>query len=280
MKFVDPKNDVAFKKIFGSEHKTEILISFLNAVLDLTGDHEIQTVQILNPFQSPRIAELKYTILDVKATDKRGVTFIVEMQAENKVGLKKRFTYYASRAYVSQIERGSDYPKLNQVIFIGVLDFNLFASTHYLSRHWILNTETHERESEDLEFNFIELPKFTRSEAEIETTLEKWVYFIKHAADLTVVPDNADTAPLQAAYEIADRFNWTREEMDLYEYWDIKDQDVRGAIQFAAEESRREGQQVQAIAAARRMLARGYDVAEIADVTGLSPAEIAALAEG
>ncbi|MBL7063941.1 MAG: Rpn family recombination-promoting nuclease/putative transposase [Anaerolineae bacterium] len=289
MKFVDPKNDVAFKKIFGSEHKTEILISFLNAVLDLTDDHEIQTVQILNPFQTPEIKILKSTILDVRATDKRGVTFIVEMQAENKVGLKKCFTYYASKAYISQIERGSDYPKLNQVVFIGVLDFNLFSSTHYLTRHWILNTETHERELEDLEFNFIELPKFTKSEDEIETILEKWVYFIKHAADLTVVPANADTAPLQAAYEMADHFNWTREELDLYDYWDIKEQDIRGAIQFAAQvaaeenlqkgrrEGLQEGKQKQAIATAREMLADGLDHVAITKYTGLSPEEITAL---
>lgn len=71
--------------------------------------------------------------------------------------LEKRFTYYIAKAYVSQIERGEDYPKLNQVIFIGVLDFTLFEEEDYLTRHLILNTSTHEQELQDLEFNFIEL---------------------------------------------------------------------------------------------------------------------------
>ena len=88
MKFVNPKNDVAFKKIFGNEQKSEILISFLNAVLNLTGEKEIQAIKILNPYQAPKIEALKYTLLDVRAKDKRGVTFIVEMQVERVAGLR------------------------------------------------------------------------------------------------------------------------------------------------------------------------------------------------
>ncbi len=65
MKFVNPKNDVAFKKIFGSADKTNILISFLNAVLCLTGYKEIHTVELLNPYQTPKLASLKNTILDI-----------------------------------------------------------------------------------------------------------------------------------------------------------------------------------------------------------------------
>ena len=82
MLFVNPKNGVAFKKIFGNEQHKEILISFLNAVLNLHGVHEIADLTILNPYQAPKLAELKYTLLDVRAIDKRGVTFIVEMQIE------------------------------------------------------------------------------------------------------------------------------------------------------------------------------------------------------
>ena len=296
MKFVDPKNDVAFKKIFGSEHKpdtstglsTRILISFLNAVLDLTGDREIQTVQILNPYQTPRIAELKYTILDVKATDRRGVTFIVEMQVENMEALKKRFTYYIAKAYVSQIERGEDYPKLNQVIFIGVLDFTLFEGEDYLTRHLILNTSTHEQELKDLEFNpstgsghcFIELPKFTKSEAELETDLEKWVYFIKHAGDLEVIPESADFEAIQTAYEEAKRFNWSKEDLEVYEYRGIKIQDARGAVQLATKKGIKKGEHRKAAEIARNLLQLGLDVAQIAQATGLSSTEIADLAEG
>ncbi|MCP4131705.1 MAG: transposase, partial [bacterium] len=79
MEFVGIKTDIAFKKVFGNENKREILISFLNSVLGLDGVHEIKTITILNPYQAPKLEGLKETILDIRAVDKRGVTFIVEM---------------------------------------------------------------------------------------------------------------------------------------------------------------------------------------------------------
>jgi len=78
MNFVDPKNDIAFKKIFGDSSKTEILVSFLNAVLELPSP--IASLKIATPYQTPQIEELKYTSLDVKAVDSNGREFIVEMQ--------------------------------------------------------------------------------------------------------------------------------------------------------------------------------------------------------
>ena len=269
MKFVNPRNDVAFKKIFGNEQKKDILISFLNAVLNLTGEKEIQELEILNPYQAPKIEALKYTLLDVRAKDKRGVTFIVEMQVEHVIGLRKRFAYYVAKAYASQIERGEDYPKLNQVIFIGILDFAEFESEHYLTRHLILNTETYRQEIQDLEFNFIELPKFIKKEAELETILEKWIYFIKHAGALEIIPANADATPLKAAYEVANTFSWTREELEVYDYWGIKAQDERGMVEFAVAAEKR--------TTACKMLAKGYGPSEISEFTGLSAEEIMAL---
>ena len=275
MKFVNPKNDVAFKKIFGSEDKTDILIAFLNAVLGLTGQKAIQAVQILNPYQTPKLETLKMTILDVKATDKRGVTFIVEMQIEHTAGAKKRFTYYTAKAYVSQIERGEDYPKPNQVIFIGILDFKLFEQNEsYLSRHQILDRETCKQELKDLEFNFIELPKFKKKADEVETVLDKWVYFIKHADDLEVMPAHVGDEPaLQSAYQVANQFGWSQEDIEAYEYRGIKIQDARGALQLAEQR----GRLAERYETARKMLAKGYAPAEITALTGLSSADLADL---
>jgi predicted transposase/invertase (TIGR01784 family) len=277
MQFVDPKNDVAFKKIFGTEERKEILISFLNAVLDLTDDREIEEIAILNPYQTPKIEALKNTLLDVKARDKRGVTFIIEMQIEYTVGLKKRFLYYTAKEYVAQIERGEDYPHLNQIIFIGILDFNAFRGQSYLIRHLLLNAETHAQELEDLELNFIELPKFTKQENELETTLEKWIYFIKNAGDLEVIPASADLRPLRVAYEVANSFSWKREDLEIYESRGIKIQDERGAIQHALEQGLQEGEQRGRQKVARAMLAAGVDRALITNVTGLAAAELATL---
>ncbi len=273
MKFVNPKNDVAFKKIFGDEQHTIILISLLNAILKLEGERQIQTIELLNPYQAPQIDMLKETVLDIRATDQRGITFIVEMQVENLEGLLKRFVFYAAKAYSSQIEKGEEYPRLNQVILIGILDFNSFEGDAYLTRHLILNTETLKQEIKDLEFTFIELPKFTKTEEELESVLDKWIYFIKHAYTLDAIPPNVDEAPLQAAYERANKFSWSREELEIYDYWSMKAQDARGSIEYAY----KEGRQDRTIEIARSMLANGADMSLVIECTGLSAEEVEGL---
>jgi predicted transposase/invertase (TIGR01784 family) len=288
MKFVSPQNDVAFKKIFGNEERKDILISFLNAVLGLSSDREIADIEILTPYQVPRIEMLKYTLLDLRARDKRGVTFIVEMQVEHVEAYKKRFLYYTAKAYSSQIERATDYPRLNQVIFIGILNFLAFEGPSYLTRHLIVNEETCQQSIEDMVFIFIELPRFTKQEEELETLLEKWVYFIKHASDLEVIPANAvDIDPLRAAYEMANRFGWSRAEMEVYDYWDMKAQDEQGAISAAEkrgvqqglQQGLQQGEQQKAQAIARNLRASGMDTAQVAALTGLSLEEVEAIDE-
>ena len=115
MIFADPKNDLAFKKIFGNEQHKEILISFLNAVLDFKKGYTIVDVALANPYQVPRIPELKETILDIKATNKNGETFIVEMQKKDVGDFTKRSLYYTSKAYVNQIDVAEKYLELKKV---------------------------------------------------------------------------------------------------------------------------------------------------------------------
>lgn len=286
MKFVDPKNDVAFKRIFGDDQHKAVLISFLNAVLNLSEAKEITTVEILNPYQTPHLALLKHTLLDVRATDKRGISFIVEMQNDRVPGLRKRFQYYAAKSYTQQIERGESYPKLNQVIFIGILDFVEFGSQNYLCRHILLNVETGIQELHDLEFNFIELPKFTKSEHELESILDKWVYFIKYAADLAIIPPHADATPLREAYEVANQFGWSKEELELYDYWSMKEQDERGAVELALEtgmqqgiqqgmqQGMQEGDKTARLEMTNAMLKDGMPLETILKYTGLTVADL------
>jgi predicted transposase/invertase (TIGR01784 family) len=224
MQFVDVKTDIAFKKIFGNEQHKEILIGFLNAVLDLEGEKSIREVTLKNPWQAPDIPIFKETILDIKAVNHRGITFIVEMQVKDHPCFDKRALYYSAKAYTGQIKRGEDFPKLNQVIFIGILDFNSFDGENYLTRHLILNKETLKQELPDLEFNFIELRKFNKNEDELKSIIEKWIYFIKNAENLTMIPKSAEEIPeLKEAYTQAAMKAWSQEELEIYEYWQIRD---------------------------------------------------------
>jgi predicted transposase/invertase (TIGR01784 family) len=225
MQFADIKNDIAFRKIFGNETKKEILISFLNAVLKLEGKRQITWVEILNPYQVPIVLGAKSTILDIKAKDKAENEYIVEMQVTERTGFAKRIVFYSSKSYSSQLNIGEDYNKLKPTIFIGILNFEFLEGENYLSRHLILDVETQEHKLKDLDFNFIELPKFNKKEAELETLVEKWVYFIKNAENLTVIPPNIDDEGLKAAYTEADRHTWKKVDLEAYSYARMREVD-------------------------------------------------------
>ena len=272
MRFVDPKTDIAFKKIFGSSEHKIVLIEFLNAVLEL--EYLIVDVTILNPYQAPKIIGLKETILDVRAKDQKGREFIVEMQVEKDTSFYKRAIYYSSKAYVQQIAKGENYKRLKPVIFIGILDFQVFESENYLSKHLILNVETQEHSLKDLEFNFIELAKFNKKEEELESLVEKWVYFLKHAYSLETVPSSADTEGLKQAYEIANQYGWNQKELDIYEYQEMQKQKLESVIETSHEEGKVEGEKSKQLEIAKNLLVAKVDIAIISQGTGLSIEEI------
>ncbi|MBF0591863.1 MAG: Rpn family recombination-promoting nuclease/putative transposase [Nitrospirae bacterium] len=232
MRFADVKSDIAFKRIFGNENKKAILISFLNSVLDLNGNKEIEDIVILSSDQAPKVDELKHTVVDIRAVDRRGIIFIIEIQIQRQTGFEKRVLYYTSKAYVNQLLKGDDYPKLNQVIFIGIVDFEMFEGNNYLTRHLILNTATLNQDLKDFEFNFIELPKFNKKEDDVESVVDKWTYFIKNAPSLQMVPKSADFVEIKEAYEIANTSTWSKEDVDIYNDWLVDLQTYKGIIEY------------------------------------------------
>ena len=233
MKFVDIKNDIAFRKIFGNENKKVILISFLNAVLHLEGDKRIKSIIIENPFQLPILPNMKASIIDVKAKDFRGNTFIIEMQVADVVAMDKRLLYYTSKGYSQQIVSGEKYTELNPVIFIGIFDFDFTEGADYFSHHAICNVKTKERVIKDMDFYFIELPKFTKLAKDLDNITDKWIYFIKEAENLDVIPENLDDEGLTEAYTDANKNTWTKEELAAYDYAAMREQDEKGREQKA-----------------------------------------------
>jgi len=291
LKFADPKNDLAFKKIFGNEKHKNILISFLNAVLDFTGDKEIVDVELVNPYQVPKIPELKETILDIKAKNKSGESFIVEMQKKDVGDFTKRSLYYTSKAYVTQLDKGKDYSKLKKVYFIGILNFNIFENKNYISRHLIINQETSTQDLKDFEFTFIELPKFDKKLNELNSVLDKWIYFIKNAENLEMIPKEFKNQEFKEAFEIAKQTAWNKDELEVYEYIALKEADEINALRTAEkkglqkglekgrEEGLKEGEKNAKIEIAKKSLKKGIDIETISELTNLSIEEIKKIKE-
>lgn len=109
-RFLDPKSDIVFKKIFG-ENK-DLVKSFLNSLLPLESDGLIETIEYLSPEQVPVIPSLRRTIVDVKCRDQQGRIFIVEMQLDWSTSFMKRLQFGAAKAYVSPLDKGQEYASL------------------------------------------------------------------------------------------------------------------------------------------------------------------------
>ena len=270
MKFVDVTNDIAFRKIFGNDSKKKSLISFLNAVIDLPKNEQIIDVEITNPYQLGKLSGGKSTIVDVKAKDEKGNIFIVEMQVAELDYFHKRILYYTSQSYVSQLDEGIAYKKLKPVYFIGILEFEIGQNPNYFSRHKVLDIETKEQVIQDVEFNFIELPKFNKTIDQLETNIDQWTYFIKNAENLTLMPESVKDEGLKEAYTEANQQNWTKLELEDYLRASIKEQDEIGRIEFAEKKAEKE----KAMKIGKAMKENGEPVEKIMLYTGLTKQEI------
>ncbi|MGL6140627.1 MAG: Rpn family recombination-promoting nuclease/putative transposase [Planktothrix sp.] len=235
MRFINPKTDFAFKKIFGSEDSKDILISFLNSIL-YPESHAIEDLTILNPYQAPKIRGIKDTYLDVKATITGNQTVIIEMQVLNVEGFEKRILYNAAKAYSIQLKSGEDYTLLNPVIAVTITDFEMFPNLDKVISRFILKEKDFlvDYLIYDIELVFVELPKFHSSINELETLTDKWIYFIKSAKTLETVPETMANIPqLQKAFTIANEATLTPEELEDLEKREIYIYDQRNAIKKA-----------------------------------------------
>ncbi len=291
MKFIDPRIDYAFRKIFGSEDAKEILISFLESLMGLEGEKRIRDIVITDPYLLPTVKALKTSILDVRCTDHRGISYIVEMQVRKVRAFLRRIQYNASKTYAGQIATSDDYPKLNQVIAVTITDFSLFDSfAHYVSRHITQEEKSGEHYLTGIIYYFIELPKFEKELNEIESVLDKWIYFIKKARELEEIPEKFRSGPFDRAFQKAMIANMNPRELEDYDKACMAVADARGAIELAMEEGRKEGESIgmekgekigmekggkaEREKIAKNMLQSGMDTAQICQLTGLSKEEI------
>lgn len=246
--FADPKTDFVFKRIFGAEARKPLLVALLNHLLELEGDRRILDVQYLTGEQHIDVSELKLSIVDVKCTDATGRRFVVEMQVLKVEGFEKRVVYNASKAYVMQLRNAEEYPALCDVVGVTICNFNLWSDTDtegrfkvpMLSRWRMQEQHSGERGLSQVQYVFLELPKYEAGEAP-RSLVEKWAYFFREAKNLDVVPPALSETPFREALEVARTTTFSAEEWEAYERAKIAEQDARGALSVARQEGRQEG---------------------------------------
>ena len=133
-----------------------------------------------------------------------------------------------------------------------------------------------------MDFYFIELPKFIKPLSDLIEVTDKWIYFFKEAKTLHVIPENVDDEGLKAAYHDANKYSWSKEELDAYDYAAMRDQDERGktelAIRRAEERAEKRGEERGEKRGEERIAKKLKDMGvsneDIKNATGLSDEEI------
>lgn len=251
-RYINFYTDFAFKKIFGTEANKDLLISFLNGLLNFQGDDEIIDLTYMNTEHIGDSASERRAIYDVYCQTKDGDRFIVEMQKAKQYNFKDRSLYYSSFAIREQGQKGArsnmswDY-SLSPVYVIGILNF-LMDETEEASNEVITKVKLKDEKNRDfsdkLNFVFVEMPKFRKTEAELETIIDKWLYVIKNLYHLQGKPAALTEGVFRKLFEVAEIAAFTKDERYDYEESLKNFRDMYNSLTTAENKGRAEGLEV------------------------------------
>lgn len=287
-KYINPHTDFGFKRLFGSEFNKELLISFLNALF--AGKQEIKDVTYMNTEQLGERIESRRAIFDVYCETENGEKFIVEMQNVYQEFFKDRTIYYSTFPIREQAKTGEWDFHLNGVYTVGLLNF-IFENKGESAKRMqhevkLMDVDTKEVFYDKLTYLYVEIPKFNKVEAELETMYDKWMYVLKNLSRLLERPAALQERVFTKLFEQAEIAKFNAQELKAYEesmnaYRDIVNAiNTEGKIKYAEgredgrAEGRAEGMEKRNIEIARNMLGNGESIDKIMLYTGLSKEDI------
>lgn len=288
-RYVNFYTDFAFKKLFGTEMNKDLLISFLNALLQ--GREVVLDVNYLN---TEHLGTQEYdsrAVFDVYCKNDKGEVFLVEMQKGEQQFFKDRSIYYSTFAIREQAPRGEWNYELKGVYTIGILNFcfDKEREGNYYHEVKLMDTATKEVFYDKLVFIYLEMPKFTKQENELESLFDKWLYVIRNLAALMERPRVLQEKVFAHLFEAAEIAKFSRVERYEYEeslkaYRDwfsvMATAELRGeerGKEKGLKEGLEKGRIEERLRNARGLKARGVDAEIIAQVTGLSVDDILGL---
>ena len=299
-RFINPFTDVGFKRIFGQEVNKDLLIDFLNNLLE--GEKRVTDITFLDKELPAEFEGDRGVIYDIYCTNEDGEQFIVEMQNREQVYFRERALYYLSQAVARQGEKGVDW-KFNLKAVYGVFFMNFrlkdVMPDKFRTDVVLADRDTHEPFSDKLRFIFLQLPCFTKEEDECGNDFERWIYVLKNMETLQRMPFKARKAVFEKLEKIVDIASMSRGERMKYDEAIKVYRDNMAAMEFAklkglaegeakgrAEgeakgraEGRAEGEKKERLRNAAGMIKNGIPENVISDITGLSIEEIKALKE-
>ena len=286
-RYINPYTDFGFKKLFGTEMNKDLLISFLNSLF--SGQEVIRDVQYLNSEHFGDGYLNRKAIFDVYCENEKGEKFIVEMQKAEQDYFKDRSIFYATFPIREQAPRGEWNFQLKSIYTVGILNF-VFPDDEYSDECFhhevkLMDTEDKHVFYDKLTFVYLEMPKFNKGEDELVTMFDKWLFVLRNLSRLLDRPAALQERIFTKQFEQAEIARFTPKERQDYEesikvYRDLTNV-VRTAERKGREagraEGREEGRATGLKEVARRMKDKGHSPEAIAELTGLTPADIQSL---
>ena len=218
--FINPFTDFGFKKIFGEEASKPHLIDFLNSLLP--PDNQVKDLTFQNLEQLPRGENDRKAVYDIYCQGLDGEFFIVELQKLKQNFFKDRTLFYATFPIQEQAQKGEWDFRLEPVYCIGVLGFTFNNDKNTLNRAEVVHTvqlkdQHNEVFYKKLTFIYLQIPNFNKSLEQLETRLDKWLYFIKNLEDLQSIPELLKDRVFIGAFETAKLANLEPTERASYQ---------------------------------------------------------------
>ena len=300
MRKINPRVDIAFKKIFGTESNKDLLVSLINSIVG--EEDRVVDVTLMNPYNQKNFKKDKLSILDIKAKGSTGKKFNIEIQITDEADYDKRALYYWARLYTEQLKESEEYSSLKKVIGIHILNFtSIPRAQKYHNAFHITEKETGLKYFKELELHTIELKKFTDEldkefgdiGSKIQNALDMWSAFLT-GRELFVeaeLPQSLDASPIKKAIEVLSVMSFSDEEREVYEgqlKWlrieanTLKKAEEKGekrGEKRGEKKGREEGKKEEKIAIAKNMLDDGFSAEQVIKLTGLSQDKIASLRE-
>ena len=285
-RYVNFYTDFAFKKLFGTEVNKDLLISFLNALL--SGEEEIKDLTYLNTEHLGEHEEERKAVFDVYCVNEKGERFLVEMQKAEQRFFKDRSVYYSTFPIREQGPKGNWNYELKAVYTIGILNFSFDDSdpNYYHHEVKLVDMKTMKVFYDKLTYIYLEMPKFRKTENELENLFEKWLYAISHLPALMERPKALREAVFEKFFRVAEIACFTQQERVAYEgslknyrdwYSIAETAEYRGwerGHSRGLAEGRAEGRNEEKRLIAENMIKMGMTMDDVCRITGLSMEEV------
>lgn len=306
MRYMDPRADLTFTRIFG-EHE-DLAISLLNALLPLDEDHQVKEVEYIPIELVPDTPMKRYSIVDVRCKDMEGRQFLVEMQMIWSDEFMQRVLFNASKAYVRQLDKNENYELLQPVYSLNLVN-DVFAPDlkDFYHHYDIVNVAHTDKVIEGLHLVFVELPKFKAHNFSEKKMQVLWLRFLTEMGSVRKVPEEfLDNPEVKKAVDILEESSYSEAQLEGYaHFWDMvrtertyyhsawkhgyeegraegeakgrAEGEAKGRAEGEAKgraEGRAEGAQEVKLAVVRNLKSAGLKLGDIAKYTGLSLEEL------